>query len=54
MVTVLSWQSEKMWQEHEQARKRQLDWNEVDGENQEVDSRDKVKHTVVAQFREVF
>jgi len=22
-----------------------MDWNEVDGENQEVDSRDKVRHT---------
>ena len=29
-----------MWQEHEQ---RQRDWNEVDGENQEVDSRDMVE-----------
>ena len=31
-----------MSQEHEQ---RQRDWNEVDGENQEVDSRDMVRHT---------
>jgi len=29
-----------MWQEHEQ---RQRDWNEVDGENKEVDSRDMVR-----------
>jgi len=30
-----------MWQEHEQASQRQRDWNEVDGENQDVVSRDK-------------
>ena len=30
-----------MWQEHEQGSQRQRDWNEVDGENKEVDSRDK-------------
>ena len=30
-----------MWQEHEQ---RQRDWNEADGENKEVDSRDMVRH----------
>jgi len=34
-----------MWQEHEQASQRQNEWNEVDGENQEVDSRDMVRHT---------
>jgi len=34
-----------MWQEHEQGSQRQRDWNEVDGENQEVDSRDMVRHT---------
>ena len=33
---------EKMWQEHEQAGKRQRDWNEVDRVNQKVDSRDEV------------
>ena len=27
-----------MWQEDEQASQKQRDWNEVDGENQEVDS----------------
>ena len=26
-------EDEKMWQEHEQASPRQMDWNEVDGEN---------------------
>ena len=34
-----------MWQEHEQVSQRQRDWNEVDGENYEVDCRDKVRHT---------
>jgi len=34
-----------MWQEHEQAGHRQREWNEVDGENQEVDSRDKARRT---------
>jgi len=34
-----------MWQEHEQGSQRQRDWNEVDGENKEVDSRDMVRHT---------
>jgi len=29
-----------MWQEHEQASQRQRDWNEVDGQNWEADSRD--------------
>jgi len=33
-----------MWQENEQASQRQRDWNEVDGENWEVDSRDMVRH----------
>jgi len=33
MVTVESWESKKMWQEHEQGSQRQRDWNEVDGEN---------------------
>jgi len=33
MVRVVNWQSEKMWQEHEQASQRQRDWTEVDGEN---------------------
>ena len=33
-----------MWQEHEQASQRQRDWNEVDGENYEVDSRDMVPY----------
>jgi len=36
MVRVVSWQSEKMWQEHEQAEQRQRGWNEVDWKNQEV------------------
>jgi len=34
-----------MWQEHEQASQRQRYWNEVDGKNLEVDSRDIVRHT---------
>ena len=34
-----------MWWEHEQAGQRQRGWNEVDGENEEVDSRDKVRRT---------
>jgi len=34
-----------MWQEHEHGDQRQRDWNELDGENWEVDSRDKVRHT---------
>jgi len=33
MVRVVSWQSEKMWQKHEQTGQRQRDWNKVDGEN---------------------
>jgi len=33
MVRVVSWQSEKMWQEHEQKGQRQRGWNEVDVEN---------------------
>jgi len=32
-VRVMSWESKKMWQEHEQASQRQMDWNEVDGKN---------------------
>jgi len=31
--TGISWESKKMWQEHEQGSQRQRDWNEVDGEN---------------------
>jgi len=34
-----------MWQEHERASQRQRDSNKVDGENSEVDSTDKVRHT---------
>jgi len=34
-----------MWYEQEKASQRQRDWNEVDGENQEVDSKDKVMPT---------
>ena len=45
MVRVVSWESKKMWQEHEQGSQRQRDWNEVDGENYEIDSRDMVRHT---------
>jgi len=41
MVRVVSWQGI----EHEQASQRQRDWNEVDGEHYEVDSRDRVRHT---------
>jgi len=33
MVRVVSRESKKMLQEHEQASQRQRDWNEVDGEN---------------------
>jgi len=44
MVRVMSWQSEKKWQEQEETNQRQRDWNEVDGENYGVNSRDKVKH----------
>jgi len=33
MVRVVSWESKKMWQKHEQASQRQGDWNEVGGEN---------------------
>jgi len=29
----ISWESKKMWQEHEQGSQRQRDWNEVNGEN---------------------
>ena len=35
-----------MWQEHEQGSQRQRDWNEVDGENYEVDSRDMIPQRV--------
>ena len=45
MVRKVSWQSEEMWMEHEQEGQRQRGWNEVDGENYEVDSRDKVRRT---------
>ena len=31
--------------DHKQASQRQRDWNKVDGENYEVDSKDKVRHT---------
>jgi len=34
-----------MWQEREWGSQRQREWNEVDGENYEVDSRDKVRYT---------
>ena len=30
MVRVVSRESKKMWQEHEQGSQRQRDWNEVD------------------------
>ena len=33
MVRVVSWESKKMWQEHQQGSQRQRVWNEVDGEN---------------------
>jgi len=33
MVKVVSSESKKMWQEHEQASQRQRNWNEADGEN---------------------
>ena len=32
MMRVVSWESKKMWQDHEQASQKQRDWNEVDGE----------------------
>ena len=35
-----------MWQAQENASQRQRGWNEVDGENYGVDTRDKVKHIV--------
>ena len=35
-----------MWPEHEQGSRRQRDWNEVDGENYEVDSRDMIPQRV--------
>jgi len=34
-----------MWQEYEKASRRQRNWNEIDGENKEVDSGDMVRHT---------
>ena len=34
-----------MVQEQNQASQKQRDWNEVDGQKREVDSRDKVRHT---------
>ena len=43
-MTRVENQQREMWQEQEKASQRQGDWNEVDGENQGVDSREKVKH----------
>ena len=42
-----------MWYEHKEASQRQREWNEVDRENWEVDTRDKAKHRSYRKQRSV-